>query len=155
MKKLFTSLILATVAVTAGASTGYNKLTVHLADETVVDIKMAETLTLCFTEDYLTVRGTDADVDLEREKIVRFEHSYDPLQSVETPNADTQIARFGNTIIISGLVDGARIVITDASGMVVYDTLSSAMQHTVDLGTFTPGIYILSVNANSMKIIIR
>ena len=76
MKKLLLFAIAACVAFIAGA-TSYNMLNVHLADGTTVDVKLASDLKLTFTETHLVATGTGVSVEVPRESIAKFVHTFD------------------------------------------------------------------------------
>lgn len=152
MKKLLLFAIAVCVAFIAGA-TSYNMLNVHLADGTTVDVKLASDLKLTFTETHLVATGTGVSVEVPRESIAKFVHTFDAGSGIAEVAQDGM--KFsGNTLSFDSLPAGSVVNVYTVAGSLVRSVAAEGAAD-VELDGLTAGVYVVTVNNVSYKITVK
>lgn len=151
IKKILSTAILSGAALMAGA-TGYNTLKVHLLDGTKVDVSLSEDLRLNFDKENLLANDGITSVSIERAKIARFEHSYTSGVNGVASGKDVNFSN--NTLYFASLPAGSQIRVYSSAGEIVAEAQAEGT-YTLPLDGLASGTYIVSVNQNSFKILIK
>lgn len=142
------------MALVSGAQ-GFNVLNVHLADGTVVDIKLGTELRLTFTDTHLVATGTDATVEMPKADIVKMEHIFDEAAGIDAPVADAaEFVREGDTLSFTDLPAGSLINVYTLGGTQVR-SIAAEGQCSIDLSGLSAGVYVVTVNNMSYKITVK
>lgn len=150
MKKVLLLLVAAAFAIIGRAAT-YDMVTVHLADETTVDIAMTEGLQLSFDATDLHAVGSGAEVTISKANILKIEHT--STQGVEDAVADAGF-EFSDGLHFRNLPAGSTVVICDLAGRVELSVAAEG-DFSLPLDALVPGIHIVNVNGVSYKINVK
>ena len=154
MRKILFLLLLAFGAHYASAK-GYNCLKVNLSNGSTVTIVLSDDLQVSFTDDNLVAKGSLADVQIAKNDIDTFEHVYDASSSISDATiGGTTMNQQGNSLNFSNLPVNTTLRVFDTGGReVMSENASSDFEFSLD--GLTPGIYIVVVNNQSYKVVIR
>lgn len=144
----FLSVLFATVA-WAGP---YGTVSVELNDGTKVDITMSEKLSLSFSGSHLIVGGSDADVEIPKEKILAFRHL--EYNAVNEMGKDAGVEYSGRSMRFTGLGADSRISVFDLKGNCLRSAEASG-DYELSLEGLAPAVYVVRVNGMSYKIAVR
>lgn len=149
MRKILT-LILATTFSLSMWAAGYSTVCVNLTDGSQVKIMMAESLKLTFNQNELVATGSDSDVTVPKANIVNFTHlSESGVDGVESGPDYT----FVNGVMeFSNLPSQSVIAVYDQSGRTMLREVAEGY-YTLSLNRFSKGVYVVTVNNVSYKII--
>lgn len=154
MRKILLLLLLVFGAHHASAE-GYNCLKVNLSDGSTVTIVMSDDLKVSFTDENLVATGTFADVQIAKNDIDTFEHIYDEASSISDATVGgTTMSRQGNSLNFSNLPANTTLHVFDTAGREVM-TGNAVGDYELSLDGLTPAIYIVVVNNQSYKVVIR
>lgn len=151
MNRSLLTLVCALIAMTAW-SLPYDKVRVDLADGSKVEIELSEKLSLSFNDTHLLVKGSNADVEIPKEKIVTFSHNQS--SGVADAAIEQSVDFDGRVMRFSGLADGSLITIHNLSGACMRSfTTDGDCQ--LSLEDLPAGVYIVAVNNVSYKISLK
>lgn len=154
MKKILFLLLVAFGAFLASAK-GYNSLKVNLSNGSTVTIVLSDDLQVSFTDDNLVAQGKFADVQIAKNDIDTFEHIYDASSSISDATVGgTKMSQQGNNLNFSNLPTNTTLHVFDTGGREVMSENASG-DFNLSLDGLTPGIYIVVVNNQSYKVVIR
>lgn len=151
MKRTLLIVFAAFFAIAAGA-TSYDVVSVDLNDGSKVDIALTGNLSLSFNSTHLLVKGTDADFEIPKEKILSFSHSGESAIKEIAP--DSSVDLDGRTLHFKGLTDGSLISVYDLCGKSLLSA-KAANEYTLGLDDIPSGVYIVTVNNVSYKISLK
>ncbi len=152
MRKFLLYALMLCSALVSGAA-GYNKLNIHLVDGSKMEVVLVSDLMLSFTETDLVATGSNVELTVPRESIVKFVHT--PTQGAgiaEVPSDGMTLQ--GNTLRFNSLPAGSVVNIFTLAGVQVRSlTAEGAVE--IDLNGLSAGIYIVTVNEVSYKISVQ
>lgn len=152
MKKLLTITAAMTIAGAAYAADGYNVVNVLLTDNSTLAVGLTSELKITFDDIYMSVSGTESDVQIERSRIVSFTHSYE--SGVGSIKGEGALSIIGDELKLGNLPDGTMVRVFDMKGATMIETAASG-EATVSLNGLQKGAYIVSVNGISHKIMVK
>lgn len=153
MKKFLFLLLLAFGAFHVSAK-GYNCLKVNLSNGSTVTIVLSDDLQVSFTDDNLVAKGSLADVQIAKNDIDTFEHVYDASSISDATIGGTTMNQQGNSLNFNNLPINTTLRVFDTGGReVMSENASGDFEFSLD--GLTPGIYIVVVNNQSYKVVIR
>lgn len=151
----FLFLLLLVIGAHHASAEGYNCLRVSLSDGSTVTIVMSDDLKVSFTDENLVAAGRFADVQIAKNDIDTFEHIYDASSSISDATVGgTTMSRQGNSLNFSNLPSNTTLHVFDTAGREVM-TENAGGDFELSLDGLTPGIYIVVVNNQSYKVVIR
>ena len=151
MRKFLLCAIAACSAFITNAA-GYDKLNVHLTDGTTMEVVLVSDLKLSFTDTELVAKGTNVELTVPRESIVKFVHT--PNQAGIDVVTAGGMTLSGNTLSFDSLSAGSVVNVYTASGIQVRSlTAEGAVE--IDLDGLTAGVYVVNVNGVSYKISVQ
>lgn len=153
MRKILLASLVA-IGVSGASGAGFNCLQVSLSDGSQVDIRMSEELRVKFTETQLVAVGTDADVAVDRDDIVYFNHIFKDWGAVTGVSEDSAPRFEGNSLMFDALPDGSSVAVFDTAGVKVMSQTASG-SHELRLGSLPSGVYVVRVNNLSYKVTVR
>lgn len=117
-------------------------------------IELTDGLRVSFDEESMLVTGGDKDVSLSRADISSF--SFNESTSVSSLEDDgSNVAFDGDVMSFTGLAEGTSISVWTAAGVAVSSYTVSGSDFTLRLSTLAPGVYIVTVNETSYKILVK
>lgn len=152
MKKLLTIAAAMTIAGATYAADGYNVVNVLLTDNSTLAVGLTSELKITFDDTYMSVSGTESDVQIERSRIVSFTHSYE--SGVGSIKGEDALSIIGDELKLGNLPDGTMVRVFDMKGATMIETAVSG-EATVSLNGLQKGAYIVSVNGISHKIMVK
>ena len=149
MRKILTLIMATTLSLSMWAA-NYTTVCVNLTDGSQVKIMMAESLKLSFNEDELVATGIDSDVTVPKANIVNFTHlaesGVDGLESAPDYTIVNGVMEFNN------LPSQSVVAVYDHSGRTMLREMAEGY-YSLSLDRFSKGVYVVTVNNVSYKII--
>lgn len=132
---------------------GYEKLNVHLTDGSIMEVVLVSNLKISFSETELVANGTNVELTVPRESIVKLVHT--PNQAdIDVVTSGEEMTLRGNTLSFDSLPVGTVIDIYSAAGVKVR-SLKAEGETVIELDGLTTGVYIVRVNNMSYKISVK
>lgn len=151
MRKILTSLVLCLAMASAYAAGFYNVVKVHLVDDSDVRIVLHDHIRMSFEGDNLLFSGGNTDVTIEKARVSGFIHEYEAGAGVGTLMEDSFD---GNSLRFSSLPEGSTVRVFSADGALVSSVQASG-DTAVSLEGLLKGIYVVSVNKMSYKVMVK
>lgn len=151
MKRTLLTIVSALFAI-ASWSASYDVVCVDLNDGTTVDIALSSKLSLSFSDTHLLVKGTDADFEIPKKKILTFSHSVS--SGIDDVTSDPSVALTGPVMHFKGLAEGSDISVYNLAGKCLR-SVSAKGDYILALNDLPAAVYIVSVNQVAYKISLR
>ena len=138
----------------AKAATNFNVVSIHLNDNTHVDLMINDQLKMSFTETHLTVEGAETEVSFERSKLAKFTHSYKADSGIEAVKGDGQVDVKGDKIMFYGLPAGTSVDVYNLGGVNVKSVVAEG-DYELNLNGLSSGVYVVRAQGNSFKVTVK
>ena len=154
LKRLFTVLLLL-FALKASATVNNRTLVVELCDGNTASFLLADKPKITFTAQLMCIVSESLSMDFDRSDIRKYRFINDDVTtSVKTSSkADAKVAV--NTLLLNGVDEGTTIVIYNANGMIVKQTVAVDGNCTISLDSLATGAYIVTFNNTTFKFLKR
>lgn len=162
MKK--TILVLASALAIFGASQAmgaqYRSVVINHPDRSVTTVAIESDMEASVAEGNLLLSCAKGTITLPVDNVTNWTYSTEPGSSdnwtsaIESVGADAQeidYVRTGDCIILSNLPEASKVTLVAADGRVV-SAVTASCSVTLPIDNLSGGVYILSVNNNSIKI---
>ena len=151
MKKLLIILMLAGSRLIASAQT--QVLVLHHKDNTTTDVELYTTPAITFEGDKMLINSSVLHMELKVGDVVRFTYK-EKSTSIEHPETDATYTQQNGLIVFNGIQDASKITVYKSDGTRVPVRFSNFEgQLGFPLSSLPTGVYILSINGKTAKIV--
>ena len=151
MRKIFFVAALITICFVSYAES-YEGILVTLVDGTTTTISFSEKPVIKFQSDKLVVHSDAVSTEFDRTKVSRFNYVTD-LSGIEgIDRSEISIGNNGSTLYLSGLPTDSAIDVYSSDGKLL-ESVRATGNHTIEISGLPAGVYIVSVNGVSTKIV--
>lgn len=167
MKKLYALLLILWTVNTAVGASNYKSIIVNKFDDTKICINLKDEMKITSDADSLFVTGATYDFDFALADIKGWIHSTS-LQDEVDPNPEepptgiwdadddhVEMKHLGNHILITNLPANSSVMMCAIDGKVYYNNSSASDSEIIRLENLTPGVYVLVINGQSTKILVK
>ena len=134
---------------------GYRSVVVSMTDGTTTTVALEAEMTMRLTDTSVEFVSTDnTTVTLEKQTVASM--SFSELSGIaDVANNAGKFSFSGNVISIAGLAKGSVVTVHDVAGRCVNREATDGGNYELRLGSFSAGVYIVSVNGVSYKIEVK
>lgn len=154
MKKCFLFLASILVALCAQAANNFNIVSIHLNDDSKVDLEINDNVKMSFTETHLIIDGYDTEVAIERSKLVKFTHSLKADSAIDAIETEGSADVKGDKILFYGLPANTAVEVYNLGGVQVKSVIAEG-DYELNLNGLGSGIYIVRAQGNSFKVTVK
>jgi len=132
---------------------GYESVTVKMNDGQNVTIELSDNLNVTFNNESMLVTGGSNDVTLSKSDIQSF--TFNDVSALTAPGQDgAGVAFGGDALHFTGIGDNSAVKVYNAAGALVSTHIASG-NFSLSLSSLSPGVYIVTVNGLSYKILVK
>ncbi len=155
MKKIFiSSILIALFATSIRADEAPTALIISMTDGSRQSIELSEKPMVTIADEMLNVKGASTELNLELNKVKDF--TYGTTTGIAVAQTSESFVRKGENLIFSAESGSIEVVLTSVSGIVMRSvTVADGESLTLSLTDLVPGVYIVTVNGVSSKIVKR
>lgn len=157
-------LSLGLIAGSCFGATTYKSITVNHKSGETVGINLKKNLKVSCQQDSLVVTGATYGFAFALADIKGWTHNTEEQEEVD-PNPPSGIVNVDadkggleltdDYVVLSGLPANSNVALYAVNGDTVAARVSVSGTHTIALNTLAPGVYILSVNGKTTKILVK
>ena len=157
MKKLFLLLALIFVSYKMVAQENKTQLIVWAKDGTKVAYILSEKPKITFTETYLVITANDIEVNYALENMARFTYESNGNTAIRNIESDeVSIKLDGESLLFPDLKANSSIAVYTLNGtLVVKKTIRQDGEYVFPVSSLSDGVYMISVNGLTYKIVKR
>ena len=142
------------VALCAQAANNYNIVSIHLNDDSKVDLQINDDVKMSFTETHLIVEGYETEVAIERSKLVKFTHTLKVDSAIDAIESEGSTEVKGDQILFHGLPANTAVEVYNLGGVQVKSAVAEG-DYELNLNGLGSGIYIVRAQGNSFKVTVK
>lgn len=151
MNKLLIILMLTGSRLTASAQT--QVLVLHHKDNTTTDVELYTKPKITFEGDNMLINSSVLNMELKVGDVVRFSYK-EKSTNIEHPKTDATYTQQNGLIIFNGIQDAGKIAVYKSDGTRIPVRFSNySGQLGFPLSSLPTGVYILSINGKTAKIV--
>lgn len=151
MKKLLIILMLAGSRLTASAQT--QVLVLHHKDNTTTDVELYTKPAITFEGDKMLINSSVLHMELKLGDVVRFSYK-EKSTNIEHSETDATYTQQNGLIVFNGIQDASKITVYKSDGTRMPVRFSNYNgQLGFSLSSLPTGVYILSINGKTAKIV--
>lgn len=149
---------IAAVLMTAIAATaaGYNRsMIITTVEGEEMTVSLSPALSVAFSESEMLVKSESVDLALPLSSIKGWTYRTEAHEpGIDTRGDNIMLDRAGDSIIIRGISDGALVILCSADGRIRAKEMSTG-DYALNLSGLERGVYVLTVNKQSFKIVVN
>ncbi len=157
MKVKLLAMLLSFTSLSAMADEPKTQLVVWAKDGTQVAYALAEKPKVTFTETDLIIKTDDVEVNYSLENMARF--TYENDETVSITNLQTGKSSFkldGESLLFPALKTNSTVSLYSLNGTLVFNkTVRTAGEYSFPLSGLNAGVYVVTVNGLTYKIVKR
>ncbi|MCM1504213.1 MAG: T9SS type A sorting domain-containing protein [Muribaculum sp.] len=154
IRKLFAAIGILAIAMPVCADETPTALIISMTDGNRQTVELSECPVVKIEGENLVVKGSGTEINLELNKVKDF--TYGSASGITVPGSSDTFVRQGDNLIVSSDGQPLDVVLTSVNGIILKaQTVASGESLTLSLTDLVTGVYIVTVNGVSSKIVKR